>query len=128
MQKVKLIVISLGILLVLSLAGLTYTILKLSPDQNGTVNIAIFYTLIFLISFCSATLIGFLLRRRFGVREFLTQHLRISIRQGLWLAILITCSFLLQSLRLFSWTNSLLLAGALIFLESFFLANDKKII
>lgn len=125
-QKIKLYIILYAVLAIAALIALAYVVVKVNPETHKIQSLGLFYPALFLFSSSTSALAMFGLRRKFGVREFLTQHFVVSTRQGIWIGLLVCLSFLLQSQRLLSWINTLLLVAALVFLEFFFLTNDLK--
>jgi hypothetical protein len=103
-----------------------WLILYKTPEENAVTILGLFYVSTFGAVTALAALGGFLARRKFGAREFLTSQLKTSIRQGILIGILFSASLILQSFRLFSWTNSIILLVALISLEFYFLSNERK--
>lgn len=99
---------------------LLWVIYNLDPLEK-TFNLLFFYSLAFLFSLCVSFAAGFLIRKTFGSREFIFNHLAVSIRQATWLALLVLFSLILSSFGIFNWWNSLILAGMFIFLEAYFL-------
>jgi hypothetical protein len=125
LRKIKIFTILLFILFIASGISLVYVVNELDPDAS-TVNPYLFYGAAFLTGFFLTTLLGFWARRYFGQRELLQKHFYISLRQGVWFGVLVVVALILQSFRLFTWINSLLLILALLFLEFYFLALEKK--
>jgi hypothetical protein len=115
----------LGLLAIVSLIASVWVVYKLDPLANSG-SVAIFYCCsgIFILSI--SALILFFFRQRFGTREMVKQHLKTSLRQGFWVALLYLAALILQSQGLFSWLNSAFLVIALTFLEVYFLYNERK--
>ena len=104
-----------------------WLVTKTNPYQpQPFLYLGLFYLIAFTLSFSFAAVIGFFLRRRFGVRELAALHFTVSVRQAALIAVTAVASLVLQSFRLFSWINMGLLLLALIFLEFFFITNQKN--
>jgi len=101
-----------------SLASMIFLLMAVSPE-SGFVVLLSFYSILFLLVFTTAMLAGYYIRQSLGNREFALQDLHVSARQGLWLAILVTISFVLLALEMFSTMPVALLTLALVFLESY---------
>ncbi|HEX5429756.1 MAG TPA: hypothetical protein VFX17_01610 [Patescibacteria group bacterium] len=108
-----------AILAAISGAALALIVLQLSPDTTG--GISEFYGSVFVLAWSLTFLIGYGIRRIFGVPEFALRQIRTSARQSLWFAILIFVFLALLSWNLFNILNISLLVLALIFLEAYFL-------
>ena len=103
-----------------SAVGLFLIIRNLDPYASSF-NLIFLYADIFILSFGIAELTGFFTRRIFGVRELAHKHLVVSLRQAVWLGLLVMLSLVLLGFGLFNWWNAILLVFCLIFLESYFL-------
>lgn len=127
MQKlIKIYLYLLVLLVVSSTILLIYLITQKDPDERHV--LLLFFLGLFLACLSSFTLIGFALRRRFGVREYGVWHLKISLRQGLWLGSIVSITLVLSKYDLLTWWNSLLLAFIFIFLESYFISKNRNFI
>jgi hypothetical protein len=104
-------------------AGSTITVLASSPESWGS--LAIFLFLVCWLSFSVFVLLGFYLRRMFGQPELLNKYFSIAVRQGIFLALILTASLVLASQGLFSWINAMFLVLAVVFFESFLAAKNK---
>ena len=104
--------------------GLVWVIYNLDPFAKQS-NLVIFYTLSFLLVYCGSFLSGLWLRRSFGNREFLNMHLATSARQALWMGLTAAIGLWMTSLGIFTPVNSMILIGMFIFLEAFFLYQNR---
>ena len=102
--------------------GLIVLINLVSPDRIA--NLLLFYFLAAGLTFNLGTLAIFQLRKILGQREFLNTYLKTSLREGLWLAIILLASLLLLHHHFFSWINAGLLVLIFIFLESYLLTKN----
>lgn len=115
----------LGLIAILSLIASVWVVYNLDPESK-TGNVAIFYGCSGLFVISTVTLILFFFRQRFGVREMVQRHFKISLRQAAWVGLLYTAALILQSQGLFTWLNSAFLVIALTFLEVYFLYSEQK--
>lgn len=106
-------------------AASAWVILNTDPAQ-GPGTLALFYASTGGFVLAAAALAMYLIRAKLGLRERIKRHFYVSLRQGLWVAVLFAASMYLQSAQLFSWMSSGLLVVALIFLESYFLNNERE--
>lgn len=124
MQKIKIYLILLSVLLVLGLISLVLIVNTYAPDKLSS--IVLFYFLVFLTIFAAATIAGFYIRRLFGQREFLGSYASSASRQGVWLGLIFVISLLLMHNGLFTWINAALMVATFVFLESYLLTIDKS--
>lgn len=108
---------------IVAIIGFMLIVWRLDPTAN-LANIILFYTDVTVLTLSLGTLAGFYLRKFLGQREFAFSHLKISVRQSLWFAIVVVVSLILQRHNLFSYLNSILLVLSLVFLESYFLSRS----
>jgi hypothetical protein len=108
------------LLLISSVLGLVLIVQHTDP-RASLLNVSSFYVCLMVAVSSFMFIIGFYVRRIMGARELAMVHLKISMRQALWFALLSVVSLLLLSVGLFSWINASLLLICLIFLESYFL-------
>ncbi|HEX9504332.1 MAG TPA: hypothetical protein VF974_08530 [Patescibacteria group bacterium] len=124
MQKIKIYLILLAVLLFLGLGSLAFIVNTFAPDQ--AIYITLFYFLILLSGFAAATLTGFYIRRLIGQRELLNDYIGQATRQGFWLALILVISLILSHHGLFSWINAGLLVLTFIFFEFYLLTKNKS--
>ena len=108
----------MGIMLGLSSFGFFIIIFNFDPSQANWIVFALFYLTLFLSSLGLLSLLGFWLRRLFS-KERMQNRLAIinSLRQGLIMALVVVIAMWLQSARLLTWWNTILLALAAAALE-----------
>ncbi|HEV8601279.1 MAG TPA: hypothetical protein VGQ87_01635 [Patescibacteria group bacterium] len=93
-------------------------------DPTGsTFSLILFYFDLFIFVLSLSTLLSFHMRKLIGQPEQINNYLKTGFRQGIWFAMLIVVSMILQSFGLFSLFNAIFLVVALVFLESYFLYN-----
>jgi hypothetical protein len=122
-QKIKIYLILITVLLVLSLSVLLWFTSAFKPIRLG--NIAVFYAIAAVFVFSTATLIGFYLRKRWGQRELLNAYAATASRQAVWLSTILIVALILSHLNLFSWVNAVLLVLTFVFFESYLLTRNK---
>lgn len=99
---------------------------KIDPYSSGFLGLTFFYLILFLTLLGTLSLIGFLGRYIFLRKSVLFHHVGVSLRQAILFSLLITFSLLLQSHRLFTWWNGILLILSLTLLEFFFLSREAR--
>lgn len=91
----------------------------INPSEAGVLAFLLFYVTLGISVLGTATVIGFFARRATLKKELAFEHVILSFRQGLWLAIVITVSLYLQSKELLTWWNAILLIIVLGLIEFF---------
>ena len=124
MQKIKISLILLAVLLILSLGALAWLINSFTPSRSGLV--LLFYVLTTLAGFAASTLIGFYLRKLIGQREFLNSYISSASRQGVWFSLILVVSLVLLSRNLFTWINASFLILTFVFFESYLLTKNNN--
>ena len=97
-------------------------------DPSTAVNLALFYITLFGTAFCVSALTAYRLRRWWGGNELSHYYLRVSLRQALWLSLLVIVCLIFKSQDWFNIINVGLLLGSLIFLEGYFLTTSTDYI
>jgi hypothetical protein len=115
----------LGFVTLASLGASIWAINALDPEES-VANVAIFYASSGMFVLAASAMALFSIRQRFGVREMVQKHFKVSLRQGTWGAVLYIAAMVLQANGLLTWLNSAFLLIALTFLETYFLYNDRK--
>ncbi len=105
---------------------LVVVILQINPFEGGIFGLLVFYVALGLALTGTLALAGFFVRAWSLKDQRLTQFVTTSFRQGIWLALVVVFSFLLQSQRLFRWWNIGLFILFLTFLEFFFLSYREE--
>lgn len=124
-NKFKIYSVFLVLITLFSALGLILIIRYLDPYQSAF-NIVIFYLSLLALVLSFTALAGFQVRQVLGQREHAGKDLRLSLRQAVWLSILIAGSLMLQSFGLFNFLNAIILILAFIFLESYFLYSNQN--
>ncbi len=104
---------------IISVIALGLVLWFVDPFSVGLMQHTFFYLTLFLSSLGIATLLGIQLRKRF-LPGILVEQLRVSIRQALLIALLITGLIILQANALLFWWVGITLILFIITLEIFF--------
>ncbi len=132
----KAVCLILKIVLLFSLVGMIFLLLKIPPYQNQDPElkneyvIVIFFTIFFVFFFALFSLVLFGVRKIIASRgkkqirnKTICLTMGISIRQGFFLALGITILLVLQTFRILTWWDGLLALGAIFMLELYFLSK-----
>lgn len=106
-------------------AAFLMVVFNVDPDVTGIAGLILLYVTLLLSLTGTISLIGLLIRRLFNKKQLLVRQVAISFRQAISFAILIVALLFLQSQRLLTWWNLIILLAALTILE-FFLISYKK--
>lgn len=106
--------------------ALIVVIWQINPFEGGVFGLVVFYLALGLSLAGSLTLVGFFVRAWLVSDRRPVIFVTTSFRQGIWLALVVVFSFLLQSQRLFRWWNIGLFILFLTFLEFFFLSYREE--
>lgn len=102
-------------------------LLRVSPDQVGGWGIALFFISLFMALWGTFSLLGMVVRFLFLKQEIIYYQVVNSYRQGAFAGLILVLILLLQSLRILSWWNALLLVIGLSVFEYYFLSKQKTI-
>ena len=114
----------ISLYLVIFLAGLVGFFLLVNlfnPEGSAWYVFAAVYFAIFVSAFGFSAILVVAFRYMFGSRAGVFQERSIIIRQSVWLGLLVTSGFFLQSFRLLNILTAVLLVLALGILELYFL-------
>jgi phosphoglycerol transferase MdoB-like AlkP superfamily enzyme len=108
-----------GLVFATLLAGgcLAAILIYFDPVSSDLAIFILFYLSLFIASTGIFTLIGLLIRRLSHRRKSplpigqLVRYLEVSFRQGLFLAVILVASLILQSQRILTWWHLLVLVG-----------------
>jgi hypothetical protein len=106
----------------LSWAAWLLILFMVTPGEAGLVGFIFFYASLFLGLLGTTALIGLLIRHMRTRNKFIVEKVITSFRQGTWLALLIVVALVLQSQKLLTWWNALLVVLIVSFLEFFFMS------
>ncbi|MBU1131954.1 hypothetical protein KKC32_01720 [Patescibacteria group bacterium] len=113
-----------GCTLVCWLAWLAVLIM-INPAQAGILAFLFFYLSLGFALVGTFSVFGLLMRWRFSKEEMAHKHMKIASRQSILFAVLILVAFFLQSQRLLTWWNLVILIVIAAFVELFFISYRK---
>ncbi|MFA4873331.1 MAG: hypothetical protein WC659_05345 [Patescibacteria group bacterium] len=99
---------------------------NVDPYDGGVIGRALFLGSLFFALFGTLSIVGFLARARWRKGVPLYWHVLNAFRQALLISFICVVSLMLQSGRLLTWWNSLLLLLAATLLEIFFLTRQPR--
>lgn len=110
-----------AMMLIATTTGIAFTglVLVMVLMRPGLSSLVLLYASLFLTLFGSSTLFMCRLRKRFFHHEDELAQFGIALRQSILIAALGVSTLVLQSKRLVSWWNILLLFGILVLIEVF---------
>lgn len=97
---------------------------QINPFVSGMIGLGSFYLSLFLALLGTFSIAGFFLRRLFARQVMVLQQANVSIRQGLWLAIVVVGGLLLRGTGLYTWWSLTFLIAGCTVLEFFFLTRE----
>lgn len=103
-----------------------FVLYSVDPTTAGILGFVFFYFSLFLALVGTLSVLGLLLRRKFGKGEFIFKTVTISFRQSILLGLMIIGALILKSQKLLTWWNIIFLVLALVVMEFFFIAYSKK--
>jgi len=106
-------------------AAFIMVIFSFDPGEIGVAQFILFYVCLLFALTGTISLIGLLIRSFVHKKALIVRQVAISFRQAISFAILIVALLYLQSHRLLTWWNLVILLAALTMLE-FFLISYKK--
>ena len=98
---------------------------SIDPNTTNVVGFSLFYASLFLSIVGTTALVGFVLRFVLLRKDLVFRQVVIAFRQSFLFATIIIGSLILQSFRMLTWYNAILLIAALTVLE-FFLISYKR--
>lgn len=96
------------------------------PTLTNWFGFLIFYLSLFLSLVGSLSLLGFIVRFIVNKNEFAFKQVITAFRQSILFAFLVSAALFLQSYRLVSWWNFLILIILLTVIEFLFIARENK--
>ncbi len=124
-MSVRAYLIGLVISSTLCTVALVLTVVNTNPSQGGQTAFGSFYISGFFALLGVFTLSGYVVRRYLTGNEVKYANINASFRQGFLISTLVVGTLLLQSVRLASWWDILLLAGIACLLELYLRANAR---
>lgn len=98
----------------------------IDPTEAGFLGFAFFYLSLFLALAGTLSVLGLLLRMKFGKEGPIFKTVTISFRQATLLGLLVIGGLILKSQRILTWWNMIFLILAVVVLEFFFMSYNKK--
>lgn len=98
----------------------------IDPTAAGFLGFAFFYLSLFLALAGSLSVLGLLLRMKFGKEGAVFKTVMTSFRQATLLSLLVIGSLILKSQGVLTWWNTIFLILALTILEFFFMSYKKR--
>ena len=106
-------------------AGVFSIVFYINPFDAGAVMFMFFYITFFLSLVGIFSLMGLGVRAKINTTDPAFKLVIVSYRQAIFFASLIVGTLLLQSRRLLTWWNIIILFSSVIFLELFFISQKK---
>jgi hypothetical protein len=97
---------------------------KLDPFASTGLAMALFFVSLFFALTSTFTIVGFYIRVWFNKNEIYYDHINVSLRQGILLAMISLGCLLFQLLGALTWWSGLLLIGAITMIEFYLVAKD----
>ena len=99
-------------------------LLNIDPFVSGFIGLASFYVSLFLGLLGTFAILGFLARRAFSRDTIAFHHIGVSMRQGLFFALVVIGTLLLRGTGLYTWWSVVFLVAGFTLLEYFFLTRN----
>lgn len=103
--------------LISGVIGLITIMSTVNPEEAGPTGLALVFAAMYFVFLCGFSLVGFYFRVKLLKKEALFASLKSSFRQGAILASIAVFMMMLQSLRLLTWRDGLLLFTAACLIE-----------
>ena len=102
------------------------TLFKLSPYESMGLSMTFFFVTLFIALSCTFTVVGFYFRMWLFRNEVFYRHISISMRQGIFLSLIVVFCFVFLALRVLNWWTGMLLILAAVLLEAYFSSKDSE--
>ncbi len=106
--------------------GFAATLAGINPEQGGGAAVLLFFINLFFALTGTIYLISYVIRLKIFGKSALYRNIQVSTRQAGLFAILISSTLWLQSQRLLTWYNVILLILGLTVLEFFFISRQSR--
>lgn len=114
--------------------GWVLVLYTIPPDSPWWLGLTLFYFSLFWAVVTTLATIGLLIRLVFikrnddhvVVADEEVGQVKVALRQGVWLGLLVIICLMLQHIKLLTWWNGLILVVALTILEFFFVAYKSE--
>ncbi len=103
-----------------------FVLYSVDPTTAGILGFVFFYLSLFLSLVGTMSVLGLLLRMKFGKEALVFKTVTTSFRQATLLGLLVIGSLILKSQRILTWWNIVFLVLALVIMEFFFISYEKK--
>lgn len=110
----------------LALIVFLFVLFQVDPEQSGWVGQAFLYGSLFFVLSGIFILFFSWLRRVSQGADNVMNHLGMSFRQGVLLAVLTEVLLYMQSFRVLTWWDGLLVVAAIFLIELYFLAKPSR--
>lgn len=100
----------------------------INPIGTPVVGLVLFFLTLFLALASTAAFGGYILRRFITPGQFAAYRVRVSLRQAVWLGLLLDLLLFLQMQRLLRWWVTLIIIILFLSLELLFLTYDQSTI
>jgi hypothetical protein len=117
-------ILIIGVAAVVSWAAFVMVIRMLDPFQSTGLALAMFFISLFFALTSTFTIIGFYIRMWVNKNEIYYNHINLSLRQGILLALIALGCLLFQLLGVLTWWSGLLLIGAITLIEFYIGAKE----
>lgn len=97
----------------------------MNPAESGLIALTLFYSSLSFSLIGTFLFIGYLVRGLSNDTEMPYKHVKAASRQSFLFTVLIVLSLLMQSYRLLTWWNLLILVALIGFVELFFISYKK---
>ncbi len=97
---------------------------NIDPTVSGFIGMASFFLSLFLALLGTFALAGFSLRKTFSRDTIALHHVGVSVRQGLFFALVVVGALLLRGTGLYTWWSVTFLLAGFTVLEFFFLTRE----
>ena len=97
---------------------------NIDPYTSGAVGLTSFCATLFLAFLGTFSLLGFLFRRAFARQTVAYHHIGVSVRQGIFLALVVVGAVVLRGTGLYTWWSLAFLLAGFTVLEFFFLSRE----
>ncbi len=117
----------LGIVIAALLGWVAFAVVvfRLNPYSSSQIALPFFFLSLFIALSATLSLAGFYIRVIFYKHEIFYNHINVSLRQGLLLALGICGLVTLQMLRTLTWWDGLLLLLIIFLIEFYFMTREE---
>lgn len=106
--------------------GFYIVILKINPEESTEIALALFVASLFIALTCTFTLLGYYLRLWFHKNEIYSNHINISLRQGILLSLCAVFCLVFLLLHVLTWWIGILLVSIITLIEFYFMFKNTS--